>query len=1250
MALPKIGLQAILEDANFKKGLKSYLDGLDKMEDSTEDMAEAAKAGGKKIDALGDDMKKGGRSALDLAAQMIIVSQAMNVVKELAGKGLELAKLGATAERVEERFEAFAEEAGGATAMLEAFQKGAGGAASEMDAMLASSKLLQMGLVTNAEEMEATVELATRLGDQTASVTARVEDFALMLANQSIPRLDNFGISSGQVRARITELMGSVEGMTRETAFMQATMEAGGESLAILGERTKDTAMTFEIMEARMADAKVELGKGLAPIFGAAMDVLGGLGDEVLMVAAAFGEFGGALVQAGPLLNAMLPALGKLPGALKAMNLGLNASTLAVGGLLVAIPILIKVTSDLIKTNKEVDTVSKEAVKVAKDWDNAIAAQISSGKEAADVFAEYGQKAQTASDAWNANIVTSTILGQAFGAHSKILKVIDATQKDVIASAVTWSGTYDEAVKKIDIYNSQLTDSSFLISGFTEEVYNNILAFRETVLPIEAVNTAVWDMTEAMLAGDLAALGYGNELFFLNKDIQNAGEGAEDSESRFRHLTQALQDGTIITDENATAQANLVYELGLQEQALEDSKAAAEEAARVQEELALAQERAIDATIRQQQEYLTLAERMMGLDDKGFARQVLGLINELQDDHVPIGEQYDAAFRSTQDEFGLTDKKGRFLAEGFDIIEKAARRGGLGELTLIEATDLLRDAWKRGETDSLKWAENLGLAPPLTDKAATSAELFGTKLDGMKLPLGAVTTGVGYLGDAADKLKKPTDDAKDAVFDFTRKNIEAEEPIQRTEKATRMLERELRGTLDPTNAMTGAVELYGEAGDASAGPVEALTGKTNALTTAAGESVGPFGDAETAVDDFAESTLEAQDPVDELLARFELLPDQILTLAPQMRQAGESLVGAFRVGFEGAFDALEEEKVKRLKIFREEFHASREPKDPTSPLRGFFEAGAALVQTYIDGLESEWPNLGKTLDDMFTFGRAFGGLGGIAGGILGKDIRGMKAATKGIDAELLEIYKRVGGEGRPRTPADLYRGIAEALGGGLGGGTGEENLRFLAVRQQMGKELTEEQERALRIWRNVMPLMHERHELTQEQVRLQEKLTRMEEQQTRLRFLEQQVALLKLIEKHGLDASDILDGLQLGADASAEEVLDAMTRAMEEVIRQAEERLGIQSPSAAFRKIGQQTMQGMAMGIQDLASLPVRQSMLAASATASAPARYAGRDYNVTNSRRVTVNSGGNVFNTGMDETGFSARTTRDVSRAMRGI
>ena len=58
-----------------------------------------------------------------------------------------------------------------------------------------------------------------------------------------------------------------------------------------------------------------------------------------------------------------------------------------------------------------------------------------------------------------------------------------------------------------------------------------------------------------------------------------------------------------------------------------------------------------------------------------------------------------------------------------------------------------------------------------------------------------------------------------------------------------------------------------------------------------------------------------------------------------------------------------------------------------------------------------------------------------------------------------------------------------------------------------------------------------------------------EEQQQNLRFLEQQMKLLELIDKYQLDAQEILGGVQLGIGADLTAVMNAMTVAMQEVIQ-----------------------------------------------------------------------------------------------------
>ena len=89
--------------------------------------------------------------------------------------------------------------------------------------------------------------------------------------------------------------------------------------------------------------------------------------------------------------------------------------------------------------------------------------------------------------------------------------------------------------------------------------------------------------------------------------------------------------------------------------------------------------------------------------------------------------------------------------------------------------------------------------------------------------------------------------------------------------------------------------------------------------------------------------------------------------------------------------------------------------------------------------------------------------------------------------------------------------------------------------------------------------------------------------------MKQQQDLLNLITENGLDAADILGGLELGLGADTQGLVQAMTRAIQAIIREAEEQLDISSPSGVFEEIGQFAMRGLAEGLGDIST--VRRSM-----------------------------------------------------------
>ena len=201
---------------------------------------------------------------------------------QTAKAAYEFAKLGAQSVRTRNAFYAISGGADEASERLAAMQRATRGAISEQAAMESANRLMQMGLANNAQELEKVTTMAVRLGTAMGrDANASIEEFALLLANQSIPRLDTFGISAGKTRERINELRAANEGMTRETAFMTAVMEQGEESLQRLGPAMEDDMLAAEQLEAAWADLKTMVAEQVAP---AMATLVGGMADGMRAV------------------------------------------------------------------------------------------------------------------------------------------------------------------------------------------------------------------------------------------------------------------------------------------------------------------------------------------------------------------------------------------------------------------------------------------------------------------------------------------------------------------------------------------------------------------------------------------------------------------------------------------------------------------------------------------------------------------------------------------------------------------------------------------------------------------------------------------------------------------------------------------------------------------------------------------------------------------------------------------------------
>lgn len=187
-----------------------------------------------------------------------------------AKKAFDFGKEGAQIKKIKDSFGALAGSVdSNSYAMLGSMRTATKSMVGDMDLMLAGNRFLAMGLAKSEAEAADLSRTAVILGSSMGKEAGpAMEEFALLLANQSIPRLDTFGISAGKVRNRIDELKTANKEMTRETAFMIAVQEEADVALTKVGDSVPvDSFTQLEVAIKNTTDAaKVSVADGLGPL------------------------------------------------------------------------------------------------------------------------------------------------------------------------------------------------------------------------------------------------------------------------------------------------------------------------------------------------------------------------------------------------------------------------------------------------------------------------------------------------------------------------------------------------------------------------------------------------------------------------------------------------------------------------------------------------------------------------------------------------------------------------------------------------------------------------------------------------------------------------------------------------------------------------------------------------------------------------------------------------------------------------
>jgi len=1191
--------------------------------------------------------EKASKSAVELAASMEIVEQAYAQVKEIIGSAMELAELGAQSERVEERFRAFASTIGDADEILLAFQEGAGGTVDKMTAMTSASRLMQMGLVSNADEMGTVVEMATRLGDQTQSAGDRVADFAALLANQSIPRLDNFGISSGKVRDRVEELTTGVNAVSREVAFSQAVFEEGANSLNVLGERADDSAASLERAEAKTKDLQVEVGQKLAPFAAKAADALISMNDGTIALATG--------------LTGALGILVKFSGGLPKLIEHLGTSGIKAGGLGIAIVgLVIAVEFATDKFNK-MNAAQEESKAAAADLGNQVSELVAGGMSLADATAVVTQQIQGSTDAWNdANAVQKGAIAL-LGQGSEFTDAMATATGSLKQAVFDGSSSFAEYSAVIATHNATVTDSKAKITAMTEAQFNNSKrageqeAHYEMLAEKAAEYGIVLDDDATALERVAAAMG---DTTSATEDLAVA---TDDLELSARDQLLALEELTGAEKVSAETKQEMLAAAEKSAEAQAHSIAMTEKAAAMTEKAARAQERsettalAAAAAMEEKrkkdialaQEEVALAQSVMGASDAMIAQS---FISGLDPEAMGL-TAYREAVEGIQLTFGLATPESIALAGGITDGIAAANAGELAYKDLDEFILKLRE-------DAADGVVNFDSLSREFASSSASAESLAGRIDDTGDAIDGMVSQTEDLIEVEEGLETQTKQAVDQSRDFGRlvANVgnETELWTDALTGTTKAIDDTQATTAEWASAMQGLDSRLVDTGEDAL----SVTEKVGALNTTFGRS-----------DDAALEAAGGLDVVDESAGSAALalegLEGAMDNTAAAATSKGAAIGANLAAGLLPAIHDLVDEFNRMLDEGISGNLPSSEPKNPDSPLRGLGKRGAAIMTNIAQGMTGAAPVVAQAatdagsaigealsnailaeaagneelnaLEGLFSAAGVLGGLGGTAAGMLQKGtIRPLEEELRGAENEIDRIRGVMAGVEKERQELMQERA------------SGVSAERELAINERL-LQLEKNRRHLHQMW---VDTDEDRVEAARKLAEQEERILRLQEAQERLKFLEQQAKLLDLIAEKGLDAEAILGGLELGVDASVEDIIDAMSRAMEAIIAQANEELGIASPSKVFEKIGEETMAGMAMGIKNLMDLPVAQSALATQAMVSAPAMIAGaRSTNVDQSRSmgdVNINNPSLPDQAAQDQLLSTIR--REIASSLRGV
>lgn len=229
--------------------LRNVATGLDNAATSTANVAREAQPASASVKTMADNF--------NLAFQAGIVRRAM----ELTGQ---IYELGIASQNTANVFDAISASAGLSEDTLSRLTDRTRGVVDNMTLMAGANRFMMMGLADNEDELVNMIGTIADLSMLTGrDLNTAFQDFGMLLANQSILRLDNFGLSSENVRNRIEALQAAAEDLSDEDAFRMAVFEEAAQVLEPMGTALEENTRRVDQLGASARNAGQEIGSNL---------------------------------------------------------------------------------------------------------------------------------------------------------------------------------------------------------------------------------------------------------------------------------------------------------------------------------------------------------------------------------------------------------------------------------------------------------------------------------------------------------------------------------------------------------------------------------------------------------------------------------------------------------------------------------------------------------------------------------------------------------------------------------------------------------------------------------------------------------------------------------------------------------------------------------------------------------------------------------------------------------------------------